>query len=195
LGDRRWLLTVTRLVEHKGVDTGIQVLERLASDFPDLGYLIAGTGPARDALTAEVERRGLKDRVRLLGEVSDEDLPALYSCASLYLGLSRELPLQVEGFGLAMVEASACGLPVVASHSGGIPDAVQDGVTGLLVEPGKVEAATSAVRQVLNDEGLARRLGTAGRLEVETRLNWDRVVKDLRAIEAGVTLRAAPAGR
>ncbi len=195
LGERRWLLTVTRLVEHKGVDTGILVLERLASEFPDLGYAIAGTGPASDALSAEVERKGLKDRVRFLGEVSDEDLPALYCTASLYLGLSRELPLQVEGFGLSLVEASACGVPVVACRSGGIPDAVQEGVTGLLVEPGNLEAATQAVRQVMNDEDLARKLGAGGRLEVERRLNWDRVVEDLLAIEAGITLPAAPAGR
>src|SRR5262245_1412783 len=195
LGDRRWLLTVTRLVEHKGVDTGIQVLQRLATEFPDLGYLIAGTGPTRDALTLEIERRGLKDRVRFLGEVSERDLPALYCTASLYLGLSRELPLQVEGFGLSMVEASACGLPVVAGRSGGVHDAVSDGVRGLLVEAGNVDAATNAVRQVLSDGDLARRLGAGGRLEVERRLNWDRVVKDLRAIEAGVTLPAAPAAR
>jgi phosphatidyl-myo-inositol dimannoside synthase len=194
LGDRRWLLTVARLVEHKGVDTGIQVLERLAREFPDLGYLIAGTGPSRDALTAEVIRRGLKDRVRFLGDVPDHDLPALYSIASLYLGLSRELPLQVEGFGLSMVEASACAVPVVACRSGGIPDAVTNGVTGLLVEAGNVEAAVSAVRQVLTDRDLARSLGDRGRLEVERRLNWERVVNDLRAIEARVTLPAAPAG-
>ncbi len=195
LGKRRWLLTVTRLVEHKGIDTGILVLERLASEFPDLGYAIAGTGPTRDALSAEVERRGLNERVRFLGEVPEEDLPALYCTACLYLGLSRELPLQVEGFGLSLVEASACGVPVVACRSGGIPDAVEDGVTGLLVEPGNVEAATQAVRQVLSDEDLARKLGAGGRLEVERRLNWDRVVEDLRAIEAGITLPAAPAGR
>jgi phosphatidylinositol alpha-1,6-mannosyltransferase len=195
LGGRRWLLTVTRLVEHKGVDTGILVLERLASEFPDLGYAIAGTGPTREALSAEVERRGLNERVRFLGDVSDEDLPPLYCTASLYLGLSRELPLQVEGFGLSLVEASACGVPVVACRSGGILDAVQDGVTGLLVEPGNVEAATQAVRQVLSDEDLARKLGAEGRLQVERRLNWDRVVEDLRAIEAGITLQAAPAGR
>jgi phosphatidylinositol alpha-1,6-mannosyltransferase len=195
LGDRRWLLTVTRLVEHKGVDTGIQVLERLSTEFSDLGYLIAGTGPTRDALSAEVDRRGLKDRVRFLGEVVEDDLPALYCAASLYLGLSRELPLQVEGFGLSLVEASACGLPVVATRSGGIPDAVQDGETGLLVEAGSVEQATNAARQVLNDRGLAERLGARGRIDVERRLNWDRVVRDLRAIEAGIRLPAAPAGR
>jgi phosphatidylinositol alpha-1,6-mannosyltransferase len=183
------------LVELSGVDTGILVLERLATEFPDLGYAIAGSGPTRAALSAEVERRGLKERVRFLGEVPDEDLPALYCTACLYLGLSRELPLQVEGFGLSLVEASACGVPVVACRSGGIPDAVQDGVTGLLVEPGNVEAATQAVRQVLSDEDLARKLGAGGRQEVERRLNWDRVVGDLRAIEAGITLPAVPAGR
>ncbi|HEU5153597.1 MAG TPA: glycosyltransferase, partial [Gemmatimonadales bacterium] len=97
--------------------------------------------------------------------------------------------------GLSMVEASACGLPVVACRSGGIPDAVQDGVTGLLVEPGNVGVATEAVRQLLRDADLSRKLGAGGRAEVERHLNWHRVVKDLRAIEAGVTLPAAPAGR
>jgi phosphatidylinositol alpha-1,6-mannosyltransferase len=182
-------------VEHKGVDAGIQVLERLAPEFSDLGYLIAGTGPTKDALSAEVDRRGLKDRVRFLGEETEDDLPSLYCAASLYLGLSRELPMQVEGFGLSLVEASACGLPVVATRSGGIPDAVQDGETGLLVEPGSVEQATDAARQVLNQRGLAERMGARGRIEVERCLNWDRVVRDLRAIEAGIRLPAAPAGR
>ena len=146
------------------------------------------------------ERIGIGDPANQTAAIWQKDWdikPLLYKVYESLppIGLSRELPLQVEGFGLSLVEASACGVPVVACRSGGIPDAVQDGVTGLLVEPGNVEAATQAVRQVLSDEDLARKLGAGGRQEVERRLNWDRVVGDLRAIEAGITLPAVPAGR
>jgi glycosyltransferase involved in cell wall biosynthesis len=73
---------------------------------------------------------------------------------------------------------------VVAARSGGIPDAVVDGETGILVAPGDRDATLSAVRQLLDQPGMARRLGSAGRLRVERHLNWERVVRDLRAIAA-----------
>ena len=77
---------------------------------------------------------GVADRVRFLTSVPDSDLPALYNCAELYLGLSRPAELLIEGFGIALVEASACGIPVVGGLAGGIPDAVRDRETGILVD-------------------------------------------------------------
>ena len=74
------------------------------------------------------------DRVRFLTDVPDRDLPAIYNCAEVYLGVSRLMEQRVEGFGISIAEASACGVPVVAGRSGGIPEAVRDGETGLLVD-------------------------------------------------------------
>jgi len=105
----------------------------------------------------------------------------------VYVGASRRAErIGVEGFGLALVEASACGLPVVAGNSGGVPDAVRDGETGFLVPAEDPAAFADAISRLLGDPGLARRVGAAGRHAVETYFNWDRVVRDLRAIESEV---------
>src|SRR5207245_951545 len=136
---------------------------------------------------------GVAERVRFLSEVSERDLPALYNIATVYVGASRRAErIGVEGFGLALVEASACGLPVVAGNSGGIPDAVRDGETGFLVPPEDPAAFADAICRLLADKAAAQRMGQAGRRAVETYFNWDRVVRDLRAIEAEVT-RGQPA--
>jgi phosphatidylinositol alpha-1,6-mannosyltransferase len=125
----------------------------------------------------------LGERVRFLGAVGDHDLPAFYNLASVYVGASRRADrLGVEGFGISLVEASACGLPVIAGNSGGVPDAVRDGETGVLVPPEDPAAFAEAICRVLADPGAARRMGQNGRRAVETYFNWDRVVRDLRHI-------------
>src|SRR2546430_5874798 len=135
-------------------------------------------------------RSGVAGRVQFLGEVSARDRPALYGLATVYVGASRRAErIGVEGFGISLVEASACGLPVVAGNSGGVPDAVRDGETGFLVPPEDPAAFSDAICRLLADDELARRVGAAGRRAVETYYNWDRVVRDLRALEAEVVAR------
>ena len=125
-----------------------------------------------------------------LGDVSERDLPALYGQAAVYVGASRRAErIGVEGFGISLVEASACGLPVVAGNSGGVPDAVREGETGFLVPAEDPAAFADAICRLLADAELAKRMGAAGRRAVETYYNWDRVVRDLRAIEAEVVAR------
>ena len=182
LGDGRWLLSVARLTRHKGIDTALQALALLAGDYPDLHYAVVGVGEEHEALQDEARELGIGDRVRFLTEVPDRDLPALYNTAEVYLGVSRLLEQRVEGFGISLVEASACGVPVVAGRSGGIPEAVRDGETGLLVHAERPEAVAEALRRLLNDPSLRRRLGQAGRRAVESFYNWDRVTTDLRRI-------------
>jgi phosphatidylinositol alpha-1,6-mannosyltransferase len=183
----RWLLTVARLDRHKGVDTVIRALPAVVARFPDVHYAVAGSGAEREALEKLAHKTGVADRVRFLGGVSERDLPALYNLASVYVGASRIANrIGVEGFGISLVEASACGLPVVAGNSGGIPDAVRDGETGFLVPPEDPAALGDAIARLLGDRDLSHRIGAAGRRAVETYYNWDRVVRDLRAIEAEV---------
>ena len=187
-GGQRWLLTVARLERHKGVDTVIAALPAIVARAPDVRYAVAGSGPERERLEKLADTAGVADRVRFLGEVREADLPALYNVASVYVGASRRAErIGVEGFGISLVEASACGLPVVAGNSGGVPDAVRDGETGFLVPPEDAAAVSEAVCRLLGDPALARRIGAAGRDAVERHYNWDRVVRDLRAIEAEVS--------
>jgi len=184
---RRWLITVARLEPHKGVDTVIKALPSIMELAPDVGYLVVGSGPAKERLEKLAQKTGVADRVRLLGEVTDDDLPLAYNLATAYVGVSRRADMiGVEGFGISFVEASASGLPIVAGNSGGVPDAVRDGETGFLVEPEDPAAVAERVTELLANPNLARTIGQAGRRAVETYYNWDRVMKDLRAIEAEV---------
>ena len=187
LGPGRWLLTVARLTPHKGIDVALQMLAQLATRYPDIHYAVAGEGEDRARLETLAQRLGVGDRVRWLGAVSDAYLPSLYKCATVYLGLSRREGTEVEGFGIALVEASGSGVPVIGGRSGGVPDAVRDGETGLLVDPTAVEEIAEGVAMLLEDTALAHRLGDGGRRAVEQYYNWDRVAKDLRRLGDEVT--------
>jgi phosphatidyl-myo-inositol dimannoside synthase len=179
LDRHRWLLTVARLTAHKGIDTGIQVMAQLATVYPELVYAVVGCGNQLPDLQKLAQSLGVLDRVRFFSDVPDADLPALYNSAEIYLGLSRATDEGVEGFGISLVEASSCGVPIVAGRSGGIPDAVRDGETGLLVDPEQPARAAAAVRALLDNRPLALRLGAEGRRAVETYFNWNRVAGDL----------------
>jgi phosphatidyl-myo-inositol dimannoside synthase len=189
----RWLLTVARLAAHKGIDTVLHALAALREEVPDLRYAVVGAGVQREELGRLAHDLGVADRVRFLTGVPDRDLPALYNSAELYLGVSRPAELMVEGFGIALSEASACGLPVIGGSGGGIPDAVRDGETGLLVDGARVECVLAAVRQLLGDRGLALRLGAGGRAAVESYYNWDRVAAEIIGIGREVAARHAAA--
>ena len=191
LEEGRWLLTVARLVAHKGIDTVLHVLAALREEHPGLRYAIVGSGAMQGELEGLAGKLGIADRVRFLTDVPDADLPGLYNNAEIYLGVSRPAELMMEGFGISLSEASACGIPVVGGSSGGIPDAVRDNETGLLVDARRPEPVIDAVRLLLRDRELAGRLGAGGRKAVESFYNWDRVTADVRKIgaELGVQKR------
>jgi phosphatidylinositol alpha-1,6-mannosyltransferase len=178
-----WLLTVARLEWHKGIDTVIKALPAVRAAHPATRYAVAGVGDRGPQLERLARDLGLGDAVRFLGAVPDADLPALYNAADLYVGVSRRHDLLAEGFGISLVEASACGLAVVGGRSGGVPDAVREGETGILVNPDDPHAVAAGINGLLADADLRRRLGAAGRRAVETFYNWDRVVRDLIRID------------
>ncbi|HEX4634215.1 MAG TPA: glycosyltransferase family 4 protein, partial [Gemmatimonadales bacterium] len=174
-----WLLTVARIEWHKGIDTVIKALPAVLRAHPSARYAVAGVGPRRPQLEQLARDAGVAEAVRFLGPVPDAELPALYNAADLYVGASRRHDLLVEGFGISLVEASASGLAVVGGRSGGVPDAVRDGETGILVDPDDPAAVAAGVNRLLGDEALRKKLGAGGRAAVEQYYNWDRVAKDL----------------
>jgi phosphatidylinositol alpha-1,6-mannosyltransferase len=185
-----WILTVARLDWHKGFDTVIRALPAVRAMHPNVRYAIAGVGEARPYLERLVADLQLGDAVRFLGFVPEADLPALYNAADVFALVSRRYDLLVEGFGIAVMEASASGVPVVAGREAGLIDAVRDGETGLLVDPYCPTAVAEGLNRLLADAALRKRLGAAGRRAVETYFNWDRVVRDIEDIEASCDLRS-----
>jgi phosphatidylinositol alpha-1,6-mannosyltransferase len=170
------LLTVARLVPRKGHDKVLEALEIVGREFPALHYLIVGDGPARAALERQVARLGLSEQVTFAGFVPDEELPGCYAAADLFVMVSRERPHRgdVEGFGIVYLEASAAGRAVVAGRSGGVSDAVEDGVSGLLVDPEDAGAVGDAISQLLRNPGLRARMARAGRQRVRDRFSVQR---------------------
>jgi phosphatidylinositol alpha-1,6-mannosyltransferase len=180
-------LTVARLEPYKGIDTALRAVAKVRKEGIDLHYAIVGAGKKGNTYRKLAESLKIGNAVRFVGAVPDADLPALYNAAEVYLGVSRsDKRTQIEGFGVALAEAAACGLPVIAGKSGGLAEAVHDGETGLVVDPDDTDGVVTALGRVLADQLFARRLGQAGRKAVETYYNWDRVIRELREIEAQV---------
>ncbi len=182
VGDAPLLLTVARLVPHKGQDSGIRMLAELSSTHPMLQYAIVGKGDDRERLQQLAASLGVSDRVHIVGQLDDADLADAYASASIYLGLSRlDSDVNVEGFGISFVEAAASRTPSVAGDSGGVRAAVRDGETGLVVPATDTSAAAAAVRSLLDDPVLVERMSSRARAAVESHYNWDRVASDTRA--------------
>jgi phosphatidylinositol alpha-1,6-mannosyltransferase len=173
LSDRPLLLTVGRLVRRKGIDTVLRTLPTIAEDCPDVAYVIAGTGPDRARLERLAARRGVRGRVQFVGDIGHDRLPLYYSAADLFVMPAREDPPSVEGFGLVFLEANACGTPVIGARTGGIPDAIREGETGLLVPPNAPDALAAAATHVLTSPEVAERLGRQGRHRAVHDASWD----------------------
>ena len=163
------LLTFARLTPRKGQDTVFRALPGLRTRFPGLRYLVAGKGDDGGRLQALAATLGVEDAVVFAGEVPEEDKVALLDVCDAYVLASREEGQRVEGLGIALLEAAARGKALVAGRHGGVPEVVEDGVNGFLVDPLDPEDVGRRLAQVLADPEAARRMGEAGRERVRTR--------------------------
>lgn len=180
IGDAPLLLTVARLVPHKGQDVVLHALAALKTEFPSLRYAMIGTGPDEPRLRKLAGDLNVSDRVIFAGPVSDDEVAEAYATSTVYLGLSRLESIDAEGFGISFIEASASGVPIIAGDSGGVRSAVRDGESGVIVPPQDVNAVVEALRMYLGDAGRRAVTGKIGRSLVETYYNWDRVARDTR---------------
>jgi phosphatidylinositol alpha-1,6-mannosyltransferase len=175
VGQRPLLVTISRLVSRKGIDTVIRALSRVRARVPDVLYVIVGDGPDRTRLQALAEREGVAEAVRFAGPVPDAELPLWFSLGDMFVMPSRSDGPDVEGFGIVFLEASASGRPVVASRAGGIPDAVADGVSGLLVPPDDPARLAERILELLSDPARAADLGRRGRERVLAEFTWQAI--------------------
>ncbi|MEW2400067.1 glycosyltransferase family 4 protein [Streptomyces sp. NPDC046862] len=153
----------------KGVDVLLRAFAQLAGDTVGARLLLVGGGDAVPDHLRLASELGIADRVEAPGELTGEALAGVMRTAAVAVLPSRT---EAESFGMVLVEAMACGTPVVGSAVGGIPHVVADGETGLLVPPGDPKALATACRELLSDGELADRLGAAGRRQAESRFAW-----------------------
>jgi glycosyltransferase involved in cell wall biosynthesis len=180
LEGKRVLGFTGRLVPHKGVDVILQALTELPED---VVLLVVGAGPRLPSLVGLARRLGVGDRVRFCRSVTDDDLPRYLGLADIFVFPSQS---RLEGFGLAVAEAMAVGLPVVIADMPGVREVIEPGHEGLLAEPLLASDLAKKVKILLDDPRLARAMGAAGRRRAEERYGLATVAGQLISLYASL---------
>jgi glycosyltransferase involved in cell wall biosynthesis len=166
----RLIAVVAQLIPRKGHRFLIDALPPLVAGHPDLLVLFFGQGPERQDLERRIAERSLEGQVRLCG--FRHDLPDILPCLEMLVH-----PATLEGLGISLLQASSAGVPIVASRIGGTPEAVRDGVTGLLVPAADARALGDAIGRLLDDRPFGERLGQAGRALMRSEFSIDAMVE------------------
>jgi glycosyltransferase involved in cell wall biosynthesis len=192
-------MTVSRLVQRKGVGIAIEALSKLLADGVDAELVVVGgagdaldldADPEVERLRGVIETEGIADRVVLAGRIEHDDLPAWYRSADVVVCAPWYEP-----FGIVPLEAMACGKPVVASRVGGLIDTVVEDGTGLHVPTRDPAAVAEALALLAGDPATRERYGRAGRHRTETRYSWDRVAAETARVYESLVAVSAVAER
>jgi phosphatidylinositol alpha-1,6-mannosyltransferase len=186
LKDKPTILFVGRLAKRKGVKEFIEKsFVKVVREIPSVCFVIVGDNPLqslthRDDIVGEIRRTvaqlGLHDHVRLLGWLDDEELIKLYQLCDIVVLPGLASTDDVEGFGIVLIEAAAAGRPAVATRVGGIPDAVEDGKSGILVSPGDYERLSQTLVELLSSESARSALGDYAKKRAREAFSWNRIV-------------------
>jgi phosphatidyl-myo-inositol dimannoside synthase len=175
LSDKKVIVCVARLVHRKGQDKLIDAMPSILESISNAHLLIVGQGPYQSKLVKRVKKLGLEENVTFVGRINYEKLPEYICVGDLFAMPSRSRfgGLEVEGLGIAYLEASACGLPVIAGSSGGAPDAVVDGKSGAVVNGTDITAIANTVIKFLRDPEGSQQMGQFGRNWVVEKWRWE----------------------
>jgi phosphatidylinositol alpha-1,6-mannosyltransferase len=186
LGDEQLICCVSRLTLRKGQDKVIRALPWVLRERPGVRFVVVGTGPDLERLQALAHRKKVEDAVVFAGEVPYEELPAYFRAGDVFAMpcRTRKWGLEVEAFGAVFLQASAVGRPCVAGDSGGAPEAVLHGETGLVVDGHEVDEVADALLELLADREMAQKMGAAGADRVHRDFTWDALSVRLRDLLA-----------
>ena len=195
LGQGPVISCVSRLVLRKGQDQVIRTLPHIAEEFPGVRFLVVGSGPDYSRLRALAERKKVEDRVVFAGEVPYEELPMYFRAGDVFAmpNRTRKWGLEVEAFGAVFLQAAAVGRPSVAGDSGGAPEAVWRGETGLVVDGTDEDAVADAILSLLRDPERAEKMGALGADRVLREMTWEALSERLRDLLADA-LGSLPSG-
>jgi glycosyltransferase involved in cell wall biosynthesis len=175
-----------QLFPRKGIRFLLEAAAELKPQYPDLKVMVAGDGFERPELARLAADLGIGDAVTFLGWVPNVELPPYYRAAAVSV-----IPSLEEGFGIPAAEAMGCEVAVVASDAGGLPEVVENGVTGLVVPRGDSKALAEAIGSLLADPQRRRRMGQAGRERALRLFDWDRSAEQFEEIYRDVARRMA----
>lgn len=173
LRDRNVLLTSGRLARRKGV---AWFCEHVMPELPErFIYVVAGDGPDRKNIEETIIRCGLGQRVKVLGYVSDRTRDILFNTCDIFIQPNIKVPGDMEGFGISVIEAASCGIPVIASALEGLKDAVKDGENGFLVDPEDTEGYLRKILELSHSQEYRHRFGTEARKYVIENNSWEKI--------------------
>jgi glycosyltransferase involved in cell wall biosynthesis len=176
--NRKIILSVRRLVYKNGLDTLIESVPLVARNHPDALFVVAGKGPSKKLIEDRIKELGIEDDIKLTGFVPDNLLPVYYDAANYFVLPSAS----GEGLPLVLLEAMACGLPVIATTVGGTPEIIKHMKNGVLVPPRNPEAMARAISKLLSEERLGPAIGEEARRNVEDRFTWEKNLLQLQDI-------------
>ena len=173
LGEKKVILTSGRLVKRKGVAWFVRnVMPKLPENFI---YVIAGAGPDWDDISKAVAEKSLNDRVEMLGYVTDNVRDTLFNTCDVFVQPNVKVEGDMEGFGISVIEAGSCGLPVIASRLEGLQDAIKDGENGFLVDSEDADGFAMKIKELLHDEEQRKIFGEKVQNFVENNYGWDKI--------------------
>ncbi|EKE16302.1 MAG: Glycosyl transferase, group 1 family [uncultured bacterium] len=171
LEGKKVILTSGRLAKRKG---SAWFVENVMPKLPEnIIYIIAGDGPDKENIQKAIEKNNLFSRVKMLGYVSDEIRNVLMNTCDIFIQPNIKIEGDMEGFGISVIEAASCKLPVVASKIEGLQDAIKDGENGFLVEPYNVNGYVEKITGLLADEKFRKDFGEKSRQYVIKNYKWD----------------------
>jgi D-inositol-3-phosphate glycosyltransferase len=176
--NRKIILSVRRLVYKNGLDTLIESVSLVARDHPNILFVVAGKGPSRKLIEDRIKELGIDANIKLAGFVPDSLLPVYYDAANYFILPSAS----GEGLPLVLLEAMACGLPVIATTVGGTPEIIVHMKNGVLVPPRNSEAMAEVISKILSEERLGSTIGEEARRIVEERFTWAENLRQLHKI-------------
>jgi glycosyltransferase involved in cell wall biosynthesis len=177
----RMIFACRQLFPRKGIRFLIEAVAKLKPKYPDISLIIAGDGFERPVLEELARTLGIADKTKFLGWVANKELPRYFRGCSVSV-----IPSLEEGFGIPAAEAMGCEIPVVATDAGGLPEVVENGVTGYVVPKADAAALAHAIDRLLADDALRSKMGEAGRIRAIERFDWDLSVKKFEAVYTSV---------
>ena len=170
------ILSVGYLIERKGFEYLIKSVKEVLKEYSNVKLKIIGSGPLESKLKYLITELKMVDRVELIENVSDNELLNLYNSSDLFILPSiTDTQGNTEGLGVVLLEAMACGLPVIGSKVGGIPDIIKDCETGLLVDEKNILDLSMKIKNLINDNDLRKKIAAAGFNMVKERFSWDNI--------------------